>query len=104
MGPRDPEFKMTLTCSFPLTAAESDPASNINPAGEIDQRDHHLVVRVHALSLGTHTGTHIDTPFHFFPSGQKLHEIPLSQFVGRVVVVDVRQLTRDRAKITPGRT
>lgn len=92
--PGDLEFKMkmSLASSFPLTAAQP----GINPAGETD----HMVVRVHALSLGTHTGTHIDAPFHFFPSGQKLHEIPLSQFVDRAVVLDVRHLARDRAKIT----
>ncbi|KAF9235633.1 hypothetical protein BU15DRAFT_89490 [Melanogaster broomeanus] len=32
-----------------------------------------MVITVHSLSLGTHTGTHIDAPFHFFPSGKKLH-------------------------------
>ena len=59
-----------------------------------------MVVRVHAFSLGTHTGTHIDAPFHFFPSGQKLHEIPLSQFVGRAAVLDIRHLARDRGMIS----
>ncbi|KAI9568888.1 putative cyclase [Boletus coccyginus] len=79
--PGDPEFKMNLACSFPLNAANT-------------------VIHVHALSLGTHTGTHIDVPFHFFPSGQKLHEIPLAQFVGRAAILDVRHLARDRGKIS----
>ncbi|KAG8220433.1 putative cyclase [Butyriboletus roseoflavus] len=96
--PGDPEFKMSLACSFPLIAAQS--ASVLGTiSSETDQPDSRMVVRVHALSLGTHTGTHIDAPFHFFPSGQKLHEIPLSQFVGRAAVLDVRHLARDRGKI-----
>ncbi|KAF8552954.1 putative cyclase [Imleria badia] len=86
--PGDPEFKMRLAVSFPLIAGN-----------ETDQPDSQMVVRVHALSLCTHTGTHIDAPFHFFPSGQKLHEIPLAQFVGRAAILDVRHLARDRGKI-----
>ena len=96
--PGDPEFKMSLACSFPLIAAGSVPVAG-TISSETDQPDSHVVVRVHALSLGTHTGTHIDAPFHFFPSGQKLHEIPLTQFVGRAAILDVRHLARDRGKI-----
>ncbi|KAG2032601.1 hypothetical protein BDR03DRAFT_873626 [Suillus americanus] len=55
---------------------------------------------VHAVSLGTHTGTHVDAPFHFFPHGQKLHELSLSRFVGRALVVDVRHLSLDRTRGT----
>jgi kynurenine formamidase len=58
-----------------------------------------MVVTVTHLSLGTHTGTHIDAPFHFFPSGKKLHEIELDRFVGRAVVLDVRHLAKERAMI-----
>jgi len=92
--PGDPEFKMSLACSFPLIAAPG----TINSDSDLSEAN--IVVRVHALSLGTHTGTHIDAPFHFFPSGQKLHEIPLAQFVGRAAILDVRHLARDRGKIS----
>ena len=93
--PGDPGFKMSLACSFPLIAASPVPMHS-----ETDQPNSQMIVRVHALSLGTHTGTHIDAPFHFFPSGQKLHEIPLAQFVGRAAVLDLRHLARDRGKIS----
>ncbi|KAH0829076.1 putative cyclase [Lanmaoa asiatica] len=94
--PGDPEFKMSLACSSPLIAPETVPIVGTFSI----ETDSHMVVRVHALSLGTHTGTHIDAPFHFFPSGQKLHEIPLAQFVGHVVILDVRHLAQDRSKIS----
>lgn len=99
----DPEFKMRLACAFPLIAASGSAPESVPVPGTISSetdRDSHMVVRVHALSLGTHTGTHIDAPFHFFPSGQKLHEIPLSRFVGRAAVLDVRRLARDRGMIS----
>ncbi|KAG0702930.1 putative cyclase [Suillus ampliporus] len=74
--PGDPPFAMHSVCSIPTDG-----------------------YTVHAVSLGTHTGTHVDAPFHFFAQGQKLHELPLERFVGRVVVVDVRHLARARGRI-----
>jgi len=101
--PGDPTFKMSLACAFPLIVAKSklDYPSLPSTTDETDQPSSDtLVVRVHALSLSSHTGTHIDAPFHFFPSGPKLHEIPLAQFVGRAIILDVRHLARDRLRIS----
>lgn len=74
--PGDPPFVMHSVCNIPTDG-----------------------YTVHALSLGTHTGTHVDAPFHFFAQGQKLHELPLERFVGRALVVDVRHLARARGRI-----
>jgi kynurenine formamidase len=74
--PGDPPFVMHSVCSIPIDG-----------------------YTVNALSLGTHTGTHIDAPFHFFAEGQKLHELPLERFVGRALVVDVRHLVRARGRV-----
>ncbi|KAJ3483362.1 hypothetical protein NLI96_g6360 [Meripilus lineatus] len=46
---------------------------------------------VHTLTLGTHTGTHIDAPFHFFQSGQTIDKLDLSLLTAsRAVIIDVR--------------
>ena len=37
-----------------------------------------------------HGGTHIDAPIHFFEGGNTLDAIPLRQFIGRGVLIDVR--------------
>lgn len=44
---------------------------------------------VHHLSFGTHTGTHLDAPFHFDKEGGKVEKIGLERLVGRVWVVDL---------------
>lgn len=36
----------------------------------------------------SHTGTHMDAPYHLFAERTKLEELPLSQFVGRGLVID----------------
>lgn len=41
---------------------------------------------VRRLTLGTHSGTHVDAPLHFIPAGPALHELPLETFVGPAAV------------------
>lgn len=41
-----------------------------------------------ALTLYTHTGTHMDPPAHLFPGGTTLDRFPASQFVGTACVID----------------
>jgi len=47
------------------------------------------------VTLPTHMGTHVDSPFHFGPRldgscGKKIHELPLEMFYGRGVRLDLR--------------
>lgn len=42
-----------------------------------------------ALSLGSHTGTHIDAPLHFVPGGATLDQVPLERFIGPARVLQV---------------
>jgi kynurenine formamidase len=44
---------------------------------------------VDLLKLGSHTGTHIDAPYHFLKKGEKINEIPVRRFVGKGVLIDV---------------
>jgi arylformamidase len=43
---------------------------------------------VSALELGSHTGTHIDAPRHFFPQGSPVDAIPLDRLIGPALVLD----------------
>ncbi|MCS7208567.1 MAG: cyclase family protein [Fimbriimonadales bacterium] len=42
------------------------------------------------LQLGTHSGTHIDAPWHFDDAGKRIHEIPLARLIGNAWVADLR--------------
>jgi arylformamidase len=46
-------------------------------------------VNVGRLELSTHTGTHVDAPFHFDDSGAKVHELDLDRYAGPARVVEV---------------
>jgi kynurenine formamidase len=46
--------------------------------------------QVTRISLGSHSGTHLDAPRHFFPNGATLDTFHADRFVRRGWVVDVR--------------
>ena len=41
------------------------------------------------LQMSTHTGTHIDAPFHYLKSGDTIDTIPLSHIMGKCRVIDM---------------
>ncbi|KIK56923.1 hypothetical protein GYMLUDRAFT_61758 [Collybiopsis luxurians FD-317 M1] len=44
---------------------------------------------MHTVSLGSHTGTHVDAPSHFIADGKTIDQIPLSALVGPAIVLDL---------------
>ena len=49
-------------------------------------RGHYLISD---LQMSTHTGTHIDAPFHYLKAGDTIDSIPLSHIMGKCRVIDV---------------
>ena len=45
------------------------------------------------LFLSSHTGTHIDAPFHFMKNGKKIHEIKTERLVNEAILIRVRKKT-----------
>ncbi len=41
------------------------------------------------VEFSIHTGTHIDAPYHFYPEGKTIDQIPLSVFIGRAILLDL---------------
>ena len=65
-----------------------DPAVRIRPATQLDV-DGVNVLSIHA---GSHTGTHVDAPYHVLAEGARLDELDLGLFHGPAVVADLRGL------------
>src|SRR4026209_1629620 len=53
--------------------------------------------RVELLTLASHTGSHVDTPFHKLPHGANLDQIPLERWTGAAFIADLRDSKPDRA-------
>lgn len=49
------------------------------------------------LCMYSHTGTHVDPPAHLFAGRTTLDAFPVSQFVGRAIVIDCRHIKEGEA-------
>lgn len=68
-----------------------DPGAVIEPVNRIAQGD---VANISQLTLGSHTGTHVDAPHHFKNSGATVDRLPLQVLVGPARVVDLTTCAR----------
>ena len=64
-----------------------DPPPRVEQAKAIRAGD---VCNVSLLTMGSHTGTHVDAPYHFIDGGARLGEVALERMVGEALVVDLR--------------
>lgn len=69
-----------------------DPPVVVEPAARISRGD---VANLSDLRLGSHTGTHIDPPFHFLEHGATVDRLPLEALIGEAVVVEIPRSTGD---------
>jgi len=64
-----------------------------NPSIEIDTITHVErgdVCTLSKLTMGSHTGTHIDAPIHFLPGGAGAEEVPLDNLIGPARVIEIK--------------
>jgi len=48
------------------------------------------VANVSTISLGSHTGTHMDAPIHFVRGGEGMDRMPLDATIGRARVIEIQ--------------
>ena len=79
-----------LDVSVPLSAGlpayPGNPEFEMQPVKRIAEGDSSNVSR---LLMGTHTGTHVDAPRHFFDDGPGVDALPLDLMLGRARVVEI---------------
>jgi len=81
---------LTLELSEETPVYPEDPRVEVRKWTTIEKDGYYM----NALFLGEHSGTHVDAPAHFVPSGKTIDQIPLERFIGRGVVIDVSSLDR----------
>jgi len=64
-----------------------DPVPEVRAVRRIAQGD---VCNLSLLTLGSHTGTHVDAPYHFLADGPRLGDVPLERMIGDALVADLR--------------
>lgn len=79
---------LTHTVTPEIPVCPGSPAPELSSAATMTRNGY----RETLLKLASHTGTHMDAPRHMLPDGAGLDVLPISQFCGRAVVVDVSHL------------
>ena len=74
---------ITAPLNETIKVYQGDPRFSKKPICERELQGYEL----HHISMGTHTGTHVDAPRHFFAEGATVDQIPLTRFYGKCAVI-----------------
>ncbi len=89
--PRTPSEKGWIDVSVPLRSGmvhwPDNPPVRIERMLDMECGD---AANVSTISLGSHTGTHMDAPIHFVPDGAGMDRMPLDATVGRARVIEIQ--------------
>jgi kynurenine formamidase len=77
----------TLTISDKIPTFPGSPGPHFIDWETIEKDGYNLEL----LFLSSHTGTHIDAPFHFIKNGKKIHEIPPERLVNEAILIKIRK-------------
>ncbi|MFN2614757.1 MAG: cyclase family protein [Actinomycetota bacterium] len=80
-------YDVTLGIHDGMLTWPGDPSVSLEPAKRIARGD---PSNVSLLTLGTHTGTHVDAPFHFIDGAPGIDSLPPDVLYGDAVIVDMR--------------
>jgi len=82
---------LTLTISNKIPAFPGSPHPHFIPWERIKDDGYNLEL----LFLSSHTGTHMDAPYHFLEKGAKIHEISLKKLVSNAVLIKSRKKSNE---------
>jgi arylformamidase len=78
---------ITLKFEKGMVLYTGDPELSINEHSSISGGD---LYNLSTLCFGSHTGTHIDAPKHFYDDGLTVDQLGLDYFVGRARVIEIK--------------
>jgi arylformamidase len=77
---------VSLTIHPGMVVWPSDPPVTLERKSKIEEGANANVSR---LDLGVHTGTHVDAPYHFLPSGSRVDALDLDMLIGPVYLAEL---------------
>lgn len=78
---------LTMTISEKLPTFPGSPKPHFIPWEEIKSDGYNLEL----LFLSSHTGTHLDAPYHFLGKGATIHQIPVDRLVQDALLIRVKK-------------
>ena len=79
---------LTLTISEEIPTFPGSPQPNFINWETLEKDGYNLEL----LFLSSHTGTHIDAPYHFLKKGQKIHQIVTRRLVTEAILIKIRKV------------
>ncbi len=84
---RKPWIDISVPVRDAMVHWPGDPPISIKRVMDIEQGD---MINLSVISMGAHTGTHVDAPIHFVGKGQGIDDMPVDTLVGRARVIEIR--------------
>jgi arylformamidase len=84
-------FDVSVRISPQMPVWPGDPLVQIERVASINKGDSANLTR---LSLGAHTGTHVDAPYHFIEKGLRVDQLSLNTLIGSAYVLEVHPKER----------
>lgn len=85
-------FDISRPLDHKLPTYPSDPRPRFRRLKRLDRGDSYALTQI---TLGSHTGTHLDAPAHVWPGGATADAVPLESLLTWVEVRDLRHRTLD---------
>jgi len=80
-------YDISVILGKELPSWPGDSPVNISLSQSLAKGD---VCNLSSLSLSSHTGTHVDAPYHFEPDGTTVDVLPLESLIGPAWVVEIK--------------
>src|SRR5262245_31884647 len=82
-------YDVTVPITNSMPVWPGDPAVRLS-AKSHPSRDGTHTVRLMSIEMSSHTGTHIDAPFHMIGEGKRLEELSLETLAGPATVIEIQ--------------
>ncbi|MDH3277772.1 MAG: cyclase family protein [Nitrosopumilus sp.] len=79
---------LTLTISKSIPNFPGSPSPQFILWSTIKDEKYNLEL----LFFSSHTGTHLDAPYHFVKNGIKIHQIPINRLIGEAILIKIKKL------------
>jgi arylformamidase len=81
-------YDVTIPITSQMPVWPGDPPIRLTPKSH-QSRDKTHTVRLTAIEINSHTGTHMDAPFHMIDDGTRLEDFSLDVLTGRARVFEI---------------
>jgi kynurenine formamidase len=78
---------LSLTISESIPSFPGSPIPQFISWSDIEHDGYNLEL----LFLSSHTGTHLDAPYHFVKNGLKINQIPLDRLMGKAILIKLKK-------------